>query len=457
MNSQSFKAGAAKVDITPPLGTYINGDFVSHYAQLIHDELYAKALVMQSEEKLIAIVVVDICVMPKDFLDAIKSKINQELGIDPKDILISATHTHAAGSVASVYLGAADLQYMKKLPALIIKAVELAKQNMRAAKVAWGSVDVPEHVLCRRYKMQDNYVPRNPVTGGVDKIKTNPFGGEDKIIEGVNKTDPQVSFLALKGMDDKWISVLGNYSLHYVGDWDNGTISSDYFGQFSRQIAQKLQAGDDFVGMMSNGTSGDINIWDFMHPDRYPDQKFEKSRLIGGNIAEKVVQQLQKVEWNTDPSLNTQYEEIPLNLRKPSPDELARAESIVKESQFENMQITDQTLPRLYAREQVLLNDLPDVLQFPIQAIRIGNGIIGGMGGEIFAETGLWLKANSPLKSYFTISLANENAGYIPPQHEHARGGYETWRSRTSKVEKGAEEIVKNKLLTLINRAKQNN
>ncbi|HEY0667111.1 MAG TPA: neutral/alkaline non-lysosomal ceramidase N-terminal domain-containing protein [Sphingobacteriaceae bacterium] len=457
MNSQSFRAGAAKVDITPPLGTYINGDFVAHYAQLIHDELYAKAVVMQSGDKLIAIVVVDICVMPKDFLDDIKSKINQQLGIDPKDILISSTHTHAAGSVASVYLGAADLQYMKKLPALIIKAVELAKQNMRAARVAWGSVDVPEHVLCRRYKMQDNYVPRNPVTGGVDKIKTNPFGGEDKIIEGVNKTDPQVSFLAIKGMDDKWISVLGNYSLHYVGDWDNGTISSDYFGQFSRQIAQKLQTGEDFVGMMSNGTSGDINIWDFMHPDRYPDQKFEKSRLIGGDIAEKVVQQLQKVQWDTNPSLNTQYEEIPLNLRKPSPDELVRAESIVKESQYENMQITDETLPRLYAREQVLLNDLPDVLQFPIQALRIGNGIIGGMGGEIFAETGLWLKANSPLKSYFTISLANENAGYIPPQHEHARGGYETWRSRTSKVEKDAEELVKNKLLTLINKANQRN
>jgi neutral ceramidase len=451
MNSQSFRAGAAKVDITPPLGTFINGDFVPHYAQFIHDKLYAKALVMQQEERLIAIVVVDICVMPKDFLDNIKSEINSQIGIEPKNILISSTHTHAAGSVASVYLGAADVQYMKKLPALIIQAVALAKQNIRLAKIAWGSIDVPQHVLCRRYTMQDNYVARNPVTGGVDQVKTNPFGGEREIIHSIAQTDPEVSFLAVMGTDGKWISVLGNYSLHYVGDWDNGTISSDYFGEFSRQIQQKLKAGDDFVGIMSNGTSGDVNIWDFEHPERYPDQKFQKSRFIGGDIAEQVFHKLQNVEWDTDPALAVQYDEITLNLRKPSSDELAAAERIVIESSYENMQVNDDTLHRLYAREQVLLNDLPDVLEFPVQAIKIGKGIIGGMGGEIFAETGLWLKENSPAKAYFTIGLANGNAGYVPPQHELERGGYETWRSRTSKLEKGSEAIIKIRLLKLIN------
>lgn len=39
-----IKAGAAKVDNTPPMGTIINGDFVS-YARSIHDSPYAKSLV----------------------------------------------------------------------------------------------------------------------------------------------------------------------------------------------------------------------------------------------------------------------------------------------------------------------------------------------------------------------------------------------------------------------------
>src|SRR4051812_20009113 len=104
---QKFLAGAAKVDITPPLGTYINGDFIAHYANYIHDPLHARALVFKQNDLLAVIVVVDICVMPKDFLDAVKAEVEKQTGIAPGNILISSTHTHAAGSVASVYLGAA--------------------------------------------------------------------------------------------------------------------------------------------------------------------------------------------------------------------------------------------------------------------------------------------------------------------------------------------------------------
>ncbi|QKJ32644.1 neutral/alkaline non-lysosomal ceramidase N-terminal domain-containing protein [Mucilaginibacter mali] len=451
MNDQ-FLAGAANVDITPPLGTYINGDFVAHYAQYIHDPLHARATVFQHREMLVAIVVVDICVMPKDFVDRVKAEINRQTGILPANMLISSTHTHAAGSVASVYLGAADLQYMHKLPGLIVKSVLLAKQNLRPAKLAWGSVDVPEHVLCRRYSMHQPYRANNPVSGNADKIKTNPFDGEDLIGEGIAKTDPQVSFLAVKGIDDEWISVVANYSLHYVGDWDNGTISADYFGEFSRQLQAKLKAGDGFVGAMSNGTSGNINIWDFLGEKDYPTGKFEKSKFIGGDIAEKVYQQLQQAEWDSNPSLSVQYTEIELKLRKPTAAELQKAEAVVMESNYEGMKIDNETLARLYAREQVLLNDLPDTLDFPVQAIRIGNGVIGGLAAEMFAETGLWLKEHSSVKDYFTIGLANGNTGYIPPQHEFENGGYETWRSRTSKLETNAEAVVKNELLSLINK-----
>jgi neutral ceramidase len=450
MDTKQFLAGAAKVDITPPLGTYINGDFVTHYAQYIHDPLHVRALVFQQNEILAAMVIVDICVMPKEFLDEIKLEIHKKTRIAPDNILISSTHTHAAGSVASVYLGAADLQYMRKLPVLIVKSVVMAKQNIRPAKTGWGSVDVPEHVLCRRYKMKEGYLAVNPVSGAIDGVKTNPFGGES-LIDCVNgKTDPQVAFLAVKGTDNKWISIIANYSLHYVGDWDNGTISADYFGVFADQIQKKLGAGDDFVGMMSNGTSGNINIWDFLNPERYPKENFRKSQLIGADIAEKVYQEVQHIPWDNAPSIVIKYKDLPLKLRKPNAQELQKSEQIVAESNFEQMQITDETLSLLYAREQILLHDLPDILRFPVQAIKIGRGVIGGLSAEIFAETGLWLKKNSPVKNYFTIGLANGNAGYVPPEHEFKYGGYETWQSRTSKLEEDAEAVIKNELLKLV-------
>ena len=445
-----FQAGAAQVDITPPLGTFINGDFVTHIARYIHDSLYVRALVMKNGETLVAMVVVDICVMPKDFLDEIKSEITKQVGIKPENTLISSTHTHAAGSVVSVYLSSADLPYIKKLPNLIIEAVQLAKQKIRPAKIAFGTVDVPQHVCCRRYLMKENYIARNPITGGVDRVKTNPFGDESQIVKSNSQPDPAVSYLAVQGTDGKWISVLGNYSLHYVGDWDNGTITSDYFGVFSREIQRKLQAADDFVGIMSNGTSGDVNIWDFAHPERYPSEFFAKSDLIGKDIADKVFQSLQQVEWEENPVLSVQYHELSVGVRKPSVGELKKAKAIVADSDYKNLEINEDGLQRIYAREQILLNEFTDTLLFPLQAIKIGEIVIGGLGAEIFAETGLWLKENNPKKKYFTIGLANGNAGYLPPAHEIRKGGYETWRSRTSHLDVNAEAAIKEKLLELI-------
>jgi len=449
--TQDFKAGAAKIDITPSLGTLINGDFLPHYARYIHDPLHAKALVMQNGDTTVAFVVVDICSIKKELIDSIKIEINKQTGITKNNILISATHTHAAGSVTDSLLTPVDVAYRQKISVLIADVVLNAIQNLKPAKVGFGSVNAPEHVICRRYFMKEGYTPINPVTGNADIIKTNPFNGEEFIDMPENKLDPEVCYLALRDMDGKWIGVLANYSVHYVGDWENGTISADYFGVFANKLQQKLNADDSFVGIMSNGTSGESNTWDFLHPNRYPAAFFAKSELIGNELAAKVAQSLNNIQWDADPALSSQYAEVEVGVRKPSADELDSAKKLVADTDYGNIKNVDaDTLKRIYAREQVLLNEFPDVVLFPVQAIKIGNCIIGGLGGEIFAETGLSVKQSKGEINYFTISLANGNAGYVPPVQEFELGGYETWRCRTSQLEVNAENKIRNTLKKLV-------
>lgn len=453
MNSKQFLAGAASVDITPPLGTRINGDFISHYAHTIHDNLYSKSLALKSGEETVVLVVVDICYMQDDFLRPIRKKISQKTGLPEKNFLFCCTHAHSAGSVCDLLLGAADLPYTRKLPALIIKSVLDAIDNLAPAKIAFGSVDVPDHIVCRRYFMQEDYEAYNPVTGKSDIVKTNPLGAEGQIVGPIAKMDTQLSYLAVKSTDDQWISLFANYSLHYVGDFEPGTISADYFGEFASQVKSVLKAGDDFVGILSNGTSGEANIWDFLNNERYPKGNFEKSKLIAKDLAEKIAASLKDLLWDHEFAISAEYEEFHLQVRKPSQHELEEAIKVVKESNYENITIVDNdVLRRIYAREQVLLNAGEETEVLPVQAIKIGNGVIGALAGEFFAETGLWLKQNSPVKNYFSIGLANGVAGYVPPAHEIERGGYETWRCRSSKLEKGSEVLVRNKLLKLINK-----
>ncbi|MFO7976876.1 MAG: hypothetical protein R6V12_19875, partial [Candidatus Hydrogenedentota bacterium] len=74
--------------------------------------------------------------------------------------------------------------------------------------------------------------------------------------------------------------------------------------------------------------------------------------------------------------------------------------------------------------------------------LRIGDLSIAAIPCEVFAETGLEIKEKSPFAKTFTIELANGYNGYLPTPEQHALGGYETWRARSSCLEVPASDAI---------------
>ena len=70
-----------------------------------------------------------------------------------------------------------------------------------------------------------------------------------------------------------------------------------------------------------------------------------------------------------------------------------------------------------------MLNETPPLVETIVQALRIGDLGIATSPCETFVETGLAIKANSPLRPTFTIELANDYAGYLPTAEQHRLGG----------------------------------
>jgi hypothetical protein len=85
-----------------------------------------------------------------------------------------------------------------------------------------------------------------------------------------------------------------------------------------------------------------------------------------------------------------------------------------------------------------------------LQAVRIGELGITAIPNEVYALTGLKLKAQSPLRATFNVELANGADGYIPPPEQHALGGYTTWAARTAGLEVQAEPRIVETLLALL-------
>jgi hypothetical protein len=85
-----------------------------------------------------------------------------------------------------------------------------------------------------------------------------------------------------------------------------------------------------------------------------------------------------------------------------------------------------------------------------IQALRVGELGIAIWPCEVFAISGLKIKAQSPLQPTMNIELANGGEGYIPPPELHPLGGYNTWACRTAGLEVNAEPKLVDALLDLL-------
>ena len=90
-----------------------------------------------------------------------------------------------------------------------------------------------------------------------------------------------------------------------------------------------------------------------------------------------------------------------------------------------------------------------------MQALSVGGLAIAAVPCEVFAETGLAIKRESPLKPVFTIELANGYYGYLPTAQQHEWGGYETWPARSSFLEVQAEAKIRAEVLRLLREVRE--
>ena len=443
-----FKAGAATVNITPPLGTVINGNFRPVIAENVHDELHARALALTDGKTTLAFVVVDNCVIPREVFDAAKAILTSEVALPPANVMMSSTHSHSCGSVQEAYLTPASEPYRAQLPRYIADAVRRAMRNFAPARVAWGSGSLPQHVFCRRWRLKEGAKAVNPF-GGNDLVKMNPGVANPDLAEPAGPTDPEIAFLAVQHADGKPLALLANYSLHYVGGVGPGDLSADYFGAFADRIQQLLGADRQdppFVGILSNGTSGDINNINWRGPDNRPKEAYAQIRRVADDAATEVQRVWSALQWRDDITLRVASRELTLPTRKPSAEDLEKAKALVAD----RAPLALKTPAEIYAREQILLAQYPDTITMPLTAFRIGDFAIAAWPNEVFAESGLAMKRESPVKPLFVISLANGWFGYLPMQDHHPLGGYETWRSRTSYLEVGAEPKIRQALLEVL-------
>ena len=108
---------------------------------------------------------------------------------------------------------------------------------------------------------------------------------------------------------DPPVAALSNYALHYVGGTGAGHVSADYFGMVAECLAEGLDARSQdppFVGMLTNGASGDINNINFRLP-RKRQAPYEQMRRVADAVAGAALRIVPAMAWREDVRLEMPF------------------------------------------------------------------------------------------------------------------------------------------------------
>ena len=434
VSAEDFRAGAATEIITPPTGAPMAGYYSERLAEGTHDDLLAKALVIEEDGAKAAVVVCDLISLPRRIVEEARELITRRTGIKGAHVMISATHTHTGpvvreGSPRSASLGGEReiaVEYTRALPARIAEAVRKADANLALSRVqaAIGCEENMSHN--RRFFMRDGSVGWNP-----GKLNTN-------IMEAAGPIDPDVGVIYFESADGKIPqATYVNFAMH--PDTVGGLrYSADYPFTLSSLLADFK--GSNMVTVFANGACGNINHVDVTW--RNPQKGNGEAARLGAVLAGAVCRTFPRLEAITTAAPKVAHEIVKLPLPRIAPEDVENAREVV-------------TQPKAPFLERVAAFKALDVMgregkphEVEVQVITLGTNIAWvSLPGEIFVELGILIKRASPFRYTMIAELANGSVGYVPNRAAYSQGNYEVVSSRCAE---GSGELLVDAALKLL-------
>ena len=430
MRDGNFKAGFARVDITPPLGTPIVGYFEERHAQGVLDNLEANALAFSDGERTAVLIAADLLgIEGVSFSGRLRRRIAEAAHVSEEAVYVHCTHTHTGPGAGKTDAGRTDLFdgtdfYNEFLATRLADVARFAVADLAPASLALGRAEAKRISFLRRYRMKDG------------SIRTNPGVNNPDIAEPIGNLDETVQVLRIRrdGTDD--IAVI-NFATH--PDVVGGEMISGDWPAFARRTLERAEPNTKCI--FFNGAQGDVNHVctdpkpgerEGLHPDFDDvDRGYEHARHMGRVVAAAALSVWGKCEPVAAGKLRFAVRTISVPSQMPKPEELVQArefDRLHREGRDAEIPFTGMALTTVVAEagRMVLLANGPEAFDLPLSALAIGDAVVfAGIPGEPFTEIGRAIKAQSPFKMTLCTCLTNGSCGYFPVASAYEEGGYE--------------------------------
>lgn len=389
-----FEAGAASVEVTPPVGLPMwgYGSRRDNPNEGVMDPLYADALVLAVGDSRLALVGLDLGRAPtRTSMAKIRARIKEEAGVE--HCFIVGSHTHHGPIMELDDIPSAENPYTRKLENLISDAIIAANKARRPAKMGVGTRNV------------------NLNRNRHSKLEPKP-------------RDPMLAVIRVDDLEGKSIATVVNLAAHPTMIDDKVMLwSADFPGSLKATVRKELGGECLFL----QGAAGDMSA--NSPPGVHGHVAF------GAAVGREAISLARSIETA-----------VPAN-----PSIVVREEDF----RFPNMRIdlNNGVIKAVYIRAffkrlvDFFVEEYKDGVR-PHLTVALVNGEIGlvGASGEFFSNHSVRLKERSRLPYTLFFGYCNDYQQYFPTIEGAAEGGYGA-DPAVSPVPIGAGEEIMNRAL----------
>lgn len=484
--------GWSEIDITPPKKVALAGQFAERISEYTEKPITATAMAVSNGDEQMILVSCDLIFATSNLVSAVRKNLEQnQLGIDPQKIVISAIHTHTAPVYPREQGAISSASYRGQLE----KFLKNGRKYVEKEKVSECSdITSPEEVF-EILVSRITQVICEAWTNKVPAYFANAFGrapvgmcrravyndGSAKMWGETN----QAVFTELEGGSDTGIELI------YVFD-DGGKIrgivanlacpaqcvqhrkfiSPDFWGEVKVLLRQFF--GDDICLLSLCSAAGDqcpVDLVRWVEPEsdvndpnidrKYPlKRKADPSmfdvkgmKLAGRRIAREIISVYEDGLESFQKNVNFKHQVhvMKLPLRRATIEQGLSAEKAINEYlgnkdgdvnyiDAAKLQVHLGVLSRLELQNTVNMHNAE------VHIIKLGTVAIATNPFELFLDYGNQIKARSRAEQTFIIQLACGAEGYLPTQKAELGGHYSAFISGGFVGHEGGDLLVRNTL-----------
>ncbi len=407
----------------------------------IADSIYVSAMYGEDIKGPWAIIAIDETEIDYKLLDILEDPLINQLRIPKERLVFLPSHCHSLPKMDPV-------EYQKA----VFDAVKKARNNRTETEIASfdSEIDGKRYVINRRIDVEgvgshtvmfnDGCVVNDDYLDATENISdwlknlvpdTSAFSDPGK--KYIARGEVDNSLQALFFRDKKSGKMKGSFirfAAHAVitsAKVVNGDVSADYPGYLKRKIENDLGG----IVLFGQGASGDLRPLN-------KEYSHEFAKKYGENLASKIIQSFQELNWQPLTKLVFHTKAIILPLRDSiffsedgMKEEMSKIEVLYdKETNPQKKRILQDKFWGVYRTPEVHGMVRPawrekKQIDMNLCALQINDKVIMAALGELFTRTGKQMIEPFSDKKPLLVTVANECISYVPTDEEREKGGYE--------------------------------